>query len=178
MDEAIDMNEIIQSLENVSGDISVFLDTETGDLITLTEAEILTAEADRDKGGDSDDDLDDMEGGLSDDLADDLDEGPGGPLARSQAKSIIEDEDGRYIALPNDRELNKWQIVKDYCHTLKDAKVKGELEDIIRGAGSFIKLDNCLQRHKLDDDWYNFQHKALRDIAADWCNENNVKFKE
>jgi len=153
----ISLKEIVDRLETVSTDISVYLDTIGGELITLSDDDIAEAE---DGIGDADDDA---EWHIQ---------------VRSQARSVVENVDNRYLKLPDHFDIHEWQIIEDFCHSIKDPEISGDLDRAIRGEGAFRRFKSCLERHGLHAQWFSHREKVLREIAVEWCEENGVAFKE
>ncbi len=44
----------------------------------------------------------------------------------------------------------------------------------IHGAGAFRSFKDTLRRHRIESDWFAFRTEALRQIAIDWCEKNQI----
>jgi hypothetical protein len=53
-------------------------------------------------------------------------------------------------------------------------KIREELLDAIHGAGAFRNFKATLRRRRIEDAWFAFRAQALREIAIDWCAENEI----
>jgi hypothetical protein len=45
----------------------------------------------------------------------------------------------------------------------------------IHGAGAFRSFKTALRRHRLESAWFEFRAAAIRQIALDWCEENDME---
>jgi hypothetical protein len=52
------------------------------------------------------------------------------------------------------------------------------LYGLIKGSGAFRRFKDAVHHYGLADDWYKYRDNTLRQIAIDWCQENNVEFSE
>ena len=50
--------------------------------------------------------------------------------------------------------------------------------DAFHGSGPFRRFKDGLCRYDLEQEWYDFRDEAYKQIARDWCNANNIRYKE
>lgn len=93
--------------------------------------------------------------------------------------NIVEDIDelnDDYIKLPNRDYVDSYKIMESFI----EKKVSGEAKDwftnAIKGRGAFRMFRSCLERFKLENEWYKFRDDELREVAITWCLENNLSY--
>ena len=82
------------------------------------------------------------------------------------------------IILPTSYEINEYQMMEDFIDTVDNNEIKEELYRVIQGRGAFRRFKDYCIDNDLIDDWYNFRDKRYMKIAIDWCNDNDIKYKE
>lgn len=153
----IDLKEIVQSLDCVSPDVKAYLDTTTGEAIMVTSHEIEAAE----DGDSPDDDAADWE-----------------LESLAQVKSILENANNRYLELPDSLEIHEWKIMAEFADSFKDGKIANELQRAVTGKKAFRTFKDCVLRHKIEEQWYKHKNGVLREIAIEWCKDNDVSYQE
>lgn len=106
MVKAIELDEIIDTLESISSDIHVYLDVVTGRFITVIEDAIRAVDHESE-------------------AVDELPEWQ--QQSRNQAKSIVEDNDGRYLQLPTEVDIHDWNIMRSFFRALDDAEISSSV---------------------------------------------------
>ena len=51
-------------------------------------------------------------------------------------------------------------------------------EDLIKGSGAFRRFKDAVHHYGIADDWHKYRDDALKQIAIEWCRENNVEFSD
>jgi len=151
MPATVRLNDIIDSLEMQFDESSSFLDLETGHVETVSHALLREAE----------------ESGIDE---------PGLPAWQKReweiAKRIVSAE--RFQELPTKFEVHEWEIMKDFSLSVESGSIREDLLRAIRGAGAFQKFKDTLRQHGIESGWFTFRTEALRQIALDWCEENQI----
>ncbi|HXB67318.1 MAG TPA: UPF0158 family protein [Candidatus Acidoferrales bacterium] len=80
----------------------------------------------------------------------------------------------RILRLPTKHDIHEWEIMKEFAESVKKGSVSDDLQDAIHGPGAFRSFKSALRRHRIEQDWYHFRDEALRDIAAEWCEDNGI----
>jgi len=80
--------------------------------------------------------------------------------------------------LPTKYDLNEYQIMEEFVLSLKDRRASELLYTSIKGKGAFRRFKDTLHRLQLADEWYVYRDAELRQIAIDWCESNQVQFRE
>lgn len=151
----VKLNEIIEGLEFQSDESSSFLDKTTGKVVLISDYEISAAED-----GDPIEDFPDWEQDLV-----------------RIAKEIV-DETGNYIDLPTKFDINEYSIMEKFCLSLNDSEMSDNLYSSIKGSGAFRRFKDAINEYDIADDWYKYRNDVLKEIAIEWCKENNIEFED
>lgn len=82
------------------------------------------------------------------------------------------------IKLPSKYEINEYGMMQEFIETIENDLIYNKLLSAINGRGAFRRFkDTCID-FDIIDDWYKFRDEKYREIAINWCKENNIKFKE
>ncbi len=92
------------------------------------------------------------------------------------AKDIITTTD--YIKLPDDYEINDYQIMEDFCLSLEDEELSNKMYDSIQGNGAFRRFKDNIYKCDIAEKWYDYQNKRFREIAINWCERNGLEILE
>lgn len=92
------------------------------------------------------------------------------------AKEILEMD--KYIPLPTKFDIHEYGIMERLCLSIRDTKISDILYNSIKGSGAFRRFKQNIYRYNIQDDWYNYRDAALREIAIEWCEDNNIEFTE
>ncbi len=65
-----------------------------------------------------------------------------------------------------------------FCLSIDDAEMSDALCDLIKGSGAFRRFEDALYHHGIEKDWYSYRDNALKEIAIDWCRENDIEFDD
>ncbi len=64
--------------------------------------------------------------------------------------------------------------MQDFSRTVKADSIREDLPHAIRGAGAFRNFKKSLRRNGVESPWFAFRTEALRQIALNWCEENQI----
>lgn len=97
---------------------------------------------------------------------------------RDSGKYIDDPDEGEDIAaLPEKQEINAYGFMEDFIAGLPDGQAKEWLGNSIRGRGAFRRFRGTCERFGLLDDWYAFEEECYKDIARQWCDDNNIPYE-
>ena len=146
------LSSIIDGLDSQSIDIHAYFNMKTGEVVFITDDEIRLAE----EGEDFFDELSEWE--------------------KENNEFIIEILYGEdYISLPSSFEVHEYGIMEEFCLSIQDDELSDKMYYSIKGKGAFRKFKNNIRKYRLEDSWYKFKEKSLREIAECWCEENNIE---
>ncbi len=81
------------------------------------------------------------------------------------------------LILPIQYEINEYQIMVDFIEKIDNLEIKNNLQRLIQGKGAFRRFkDYCLEINIIQD-WYDFKEQKYKEIAINWCKQNELKYK-
>jgi len=154
----VKLDDIITGMEFQTDEMSSYLNKETGEVSTVMEQEFRVVEED-------DDSLISLYGLEEDGI--------------EKARDILMDDEGiKYIALPSKFEVHEWEIMKQFCLSVDDKDISESLMNAIHGKGAFRFFKDSIRRYGMEDQWYKFRDAAIKRIAIEWCETNNIEYIE
>jgi hypothetical protein len=149
----ISLREFVNELDSFNDDWRVYLNRKTGEFLTASDQDRAAAEEEQ---------------------GEDVPE-----WQREQLPKIVEamtSED--WLELPSKYDLNEYGIMERFCCSLTDEILRADLLDAIGGRGTFGRFKGMIHRHNLNDQWYKFRDEALREIAIEWLEANEIPYEE
>lgn len=150
---SVDLARLTDELDNLFEGTSVYVNRRTGAIVTVTDEELSAVEERED-----DEDL----------------KPEGGEQMLAILQSIVETSD--WVAMPDKSDIHEWELMRDFSASVGGA-IGGELDRAIRGRGAFRMFRDVLDRHELDDDWFEFKRKSVEKIAVDALEAENIPFR-
>jgi hypothetical protein len=147
----VHLNDIIDALEMQFDEALSYLDLEAGQVVTVSEDLLREAE----ESADEEPDLPDWQ----------KDEW-------ETAKRIVSSD--RFRPLPTKFDVHEWGIMQDFSHSVESDSIRDDLLHAIHGAGAFRNFKDTVRRFGIESAWFAFRTDALREIALDWCEQNQV----
>jgi hypothetical protein len=90
----------------------------------------------------------------------------------------ILDHDENYVDLPSKFDIHEYNMMEEFCISVKDPKSRDILLRAIRGKGAFRRFKDKIPDVGLQQDWYDYRDKCYRQIAIDFCEENNLEYDD
>ncbi len=146
------LNDIVDVLEMQFEESPSFLDRETGQVETVARELLREAE---ESGDDEEVDL------------------PAWQKAEWEIAKLIVSTN-RFLPLPSKFDVHEWSIMEDFSRSVEHDRIREELMRAIHGAGAFRNFKDTLRRHRMEAAWFAFRTEALRQIAIDWCERNQI----
>ena len=85
-------------------------------------------------------------------------------------------EGAAWVAAPNQRDLNEYNIMVDFADNVNDPRKNELLFVALQGRGAFRRFKDTLYSVDLLDEWCAFKHTAFVEIARRWCEENGIEY--
>ncbi|RCW49023.1 UPF0158 family protein [Paenibacillus prosopidis] len=148
----VKLDDLINEIEMQMDETFTYINTQTGEVITITSKELRAAEAEEPLEKYPDWQRENIE----------------------QAIKILEDEDGVYLYFTLRNEYHEYEIVEEFIGILSDADVREELFGAIQGRGAFRRFKDGIREHDVEKQWYEFKEKKIKELVIEWCKENNV----
>lgn len=90
------------------------------------------------------------------------------------AKDILHSDD--YLLLDLKDDLDEFKIVRDFCASMRDAKIQEALLFTIQGKGAFGRFKHAIHFHKIENLWYRFRHQRIKQFLMQWCKQNGFTY--
>lgn len=81
-----------------------------------------------------------------------------------------------WIGLPTNFEIHEYSIMEKFCLCINDQNLSNIMYDSIKGKGAFRIFKYNIRKYNIEDDWYGFRDNALKKIAIEWCEGNNIAY--
>ena len=137
----------------MADECSAYLNKRTGELVSITDDEMVAAEDE-------------------DELDSDRPEWERQMLEK--AREVLGSDD--FLLLPSKFDIHEYSIMQKFCWSRSDHQVGDKLENAIRGSGAFRRFRDLLHDRGIVDDWYRFRERAFENIAIDWLEANEVPY--
>ncbi|MGN0949489.1 MAG: UPF0158 family protein [Mitsuokella sp.] len=89
----------------------------------------------------------------------------------------LEDDWEHYIPLPNVMDEDEHAMMKAFAEAQRD-DFKARLLEALQGRGAASRFHHQVRHLLLKPAWEAFKLTYLRDVARDWCEENDVAYEE
>jgi hypothetical protein len=151
----VKLDDLVSEIELKIDDTFTFINTKTGEVITLMREEIGAAEDEKP-----------------------LEKFPEWQRENiEKAISIIEDEDGVYVDFTLRNDFNEYEIIEEFIGTLKDQNIREELYEAIQGKGAFRRFKDRIVEQDVDKQWYKYKESKIRELVIEWCKEQGVEIQ-
>ncbi len=148
----IKLSDIVEGMECQSEETSSYLNTKTGEIVTVYENEFGTAAFEED--------------------TEELLEGEQKSVGTAREISYSDD----YTALPSQWDIHEYRIMERFCLSRDDEGISETLYRSIKGRGAFRMFKSAIHRLNIVEDWYRFRDEAFRRMAMDWCEANKIEY--
>lgn len=81
------------------------------------------------------------------------------------------------IILPTQHEINEYQIIVDFIETIDNLEIKSNLQRLIQGKGAFRRFKDYCFESNIIQDWYKYKEEKYKEIAIEWCKQNELEYK-
>lgn len=154
----VKLQDIIDEMEVQMDECQKYLNTETGEIITVSSEDLGIAEE-----SDENDDFSEYQDWQRDSINEALD-------------VLMSWGNGKYIKLPDKWDIHEYSIMEAFCGSLSNERISNALFSVIQGRGAFRRFKDSIYRYGVDDAWYRFRDEALKKLAIEWCEHNNILY--
>lgn len=88
------------------------------------------------------------------------------------------DEDDDYIDLPDSYEINEYRMMENFVYSLPKGKNQTILYNAIQGRGAFRRFKDKLNEIGMAKTWFDYRDQQYKEIALEWCEENDIEVIE
>lgn len=81
------------------------------------------------------------------------------------------------IMLPTRYDINEYEMMIDFTETVEDDRLQNQLYISLNGSGAFRRFKDTCINFDIINEWYKFRDDKYKEIAINWCKENNIKFE-
>ena len=81
------------------------------------------------------------------------------------------------IMLPTRYDINEYEMMENFAETISDTRLQNQLYISLNGSGAFRRFKDTCINFDIINDWYKFRDERYKDIAINWCKENNIEFE-
>jgi len=67
--------------------------------------------------------------------------------------------------------------MRRFCYTIDDEVIREELLNAIHGSGAFRMFKSVIRGNDLEDEWFAYRNEAFKEIAIQWCEENEIEYE-
>ena len=96
-----------------------------------------------------------------------------GDLTEDEIDELFEES----IILPTQYEINEYQMMVDFIDTIENLEIKNNLQKLIQDKGAFRRFKDYCFEMDIIQDWYKFRDERYKEIAIDWCKQNELEYK-
>ena len=81
-----------------------------------------------------------------------------------------------YISLPTKYYIDEYSMMAEFIETIEDERLYNKLYIAINGKGAFRKFKDTCINYDIIDDWYKFRDEKYKELAIEWCKDNNIEY--
>lgn len=147
------LSDVIEALESTMDEHAYYIDKRSGEIILVTDDDIATAE--------------------NEELMLEVPDWQQTSIAN--AREVLNDSEN-LLPLPDKFKIHEYRIMEEFCLALDNRHVGSELHRLIKGSGAFRRFRNAIREREIEQDWYDFKHRAIEQIAIHWLDENGLSY--
>ncbi|WP_257350928.1 UPF0158 family protein [Pseudalkalibacillus decolorationis] len=151
----VKMMDIVNDLDMQFDGYSSFLNSKTGEVISVSDDDLRAAEE-----------------------IDSIDKLPEWKQKDFKTAIDVVENYEDYIALPNQYEINEYDMVEEFCLNIQDEDTRVKLLRTIRGKGAFRRFKDNISSFGIEDEWYAYRNECYKQLAKEWCIDNKISFIE
>ena len=81
------------------------------------------------------------------------------------------------IMLPTRYDIDEYEMMEDFAETIEDTRLQNQLYISLNGRGAFRRFKDTCINFDIIDDWYNYRDQKYKELAINWCKDNNIEFE-
>jgi len=148
MGAKVSIHEVIEALELATDEMSSYVNTSTGQVITVTHDDLRLAEEDV--------------------TPSDLPQWQQDAVA--EAKAVLESKD--WLPLASKFDIHEWEIMNQFGRSLPNPADRDAVFAAIRGSGAFRSFKVTIRRLGVENAWFEYKKRAIEGTARAWLAEN------
>ncbi len=152
----VKLNDLVEEIEIQINGTFTYINTQTGEVITLSEEEIRAVESEKPIENFPDWQKENIE----------------------KAIEILEDEEGIYFDFTLRNEYDEYEIIEDFIGTVIEQEIQETLYEAIQGRGAFRRFKDGIIEHGVEKEWYEYKEKRIKELVIEWCKEHDIEIEE
>jgi hypothetical protein len=148
----VKIDDLINEIDIQMDETFTYINTQTGEVITLSREEIRAAE--------DEEPIENYPEWQRENI--------------EQAIKIIEDENETFLDFTLRNDYHEYELVEEFIGTLGEVEVREELFGAIQGRGAFRRFKDGIREHDVENQWYQFKEKKLKELVIEWCESKNL----
>jgi len=89
---------------------------------------------------------------------------------------VREFQQNTVLTLPNAFDIHDWQIMDNFAEEQENDGTRNILSQALHGSGAFRCFKNAIYQLGIEEAWFRFRRKALKDIAREWLEEHHLPY--
>ena len=85
-------------------------------------------------------------------------------------------EDERYIALPDQFDVNEYEMMMKFSRSREDPGTREKLLFAIDGKGAFRWFRRSIEELGIEEEWYAWRGASYLEIAREWCDWHKIEY--
>ena len=81
------------------------------------------------------------------------------------------------IMLPTRYDINEYEMMENFAETIEDSRLQNQLYISLNGSGAFRRFKDTCINFDIINNWYKFRDERYKELAINWCKENNIEFE-
>ena len=155
MSVKVKISDIVEGMDFQSEEPRPFLNTETGEVVFVSQSALMLAED-----------------------CEDYNHLPDWQQEEAEiAYDIIEHEE-KYAELPSSFDIHEYDMMERFCYSLPDDNKRAILLNAIRGRGAFRRFKDKIITLGIREDWFAFRDDCYKQIAIDFCEQVQIDYVE
>lgn len=146
----VKLNDVIEGIESQSDSLHSYLNKQTGEIVLISEEELMAAEDDEDVEDYADWEAENIE----------------------IAKQILETD--HYLSLPGRFDMDEYRLMEKFSLSITDESVREDIYSSIKKKGAFGRFRDKVHEYGLTDLWYEYRDSEIKELARMWCEENQI----
>lgn len=82
-----------------------------------------------------------------------------------------------YIRLPDQYEINEYNIMKDFANSLEDNFMKNKLLNVLKNRRPYRNFKDEVLYLGIREDYFKFREEVYYEMAKEWCHNNRIEFE-
>jgi hypothetical protein len=94
------------------------------------------------------------------------------------ARAIANHSGDRFIDPPGKFDFHEYRQMERFIGMVENAEAAEQLWRAIKGHGAFHRFKDTLYRLGIQDQWFGYRDKAVKEFVIGWTEANNVSYED